>query len=142
MASLTFDENNLTINFGKVDPQGIGDYEYAVHELAHFVVLFRRVPRRSEVEFEDMQMVLDTMTCGRAQLHELRVLKLQNIVLKMPMKALLESVWSGILNAGYQLNRGQKEIVTSMSKGLRLMRDIEVSPRLVAAYKHTLEKFS
>jgi hypothetical protein len=137
-------ETNLTINFGKVDPQrnGIGDYEYAVHELAHFVVLFRRAPRKSKLEFEDMQMVLDTMTCGRAQLHELRVLKLEHTVLKMPMKTLLESVWTGILDAGYQLNRGQKEIVTSVSKGLRLMRDIEVSPRLVATYRHTLEKFS
>ena len=136
-------ETNLTINFGKVDPQrGTGNYDYAVHELAHFVVLFRRVPRRSKLEFEDMQMVLDVMTCGRAQLHELRVLKLEHVVLKMPMNRLLESVWTGILDAGYQLNRGQKEIVTSMSKGLRLMRHIEVSPRLVATYRRTLERFS
>lgn len=135
--------DNLTSNFNKVDPgRGFGDPDYALHELAHFVVLFRRAPRMRKQEFEDMAECLDVMTCGHAQLHELRVLKLEQLVVGDTAMNLLNSVWSGIHEAAYACERGQKDIVTSKTKALRLMKDIKVSPRLVQAYRRVIARFS
>jgi hypothetical protein len=134
---------NIARNYHKLEPRnGYGDADYALHELAHFVVLFRRAPRMSKDEIQDMQMVLDDMPCGFAQLHELRVIKLQSIVLRCAAKPILKQVMWGIYDAAAERKRGQKDIVTSLSKGMKLMGRIKVSPRLVAAYKHTIERFS
>lgn len=119
-----------------------GDADYVLHELAHFVVLFRRAPRMSKREVEDMQMVLDDMPCGFAQLHELRVIKLQRLVLGYAVKPILKQVMWGIREAAEERARGQKDIVASVTRGLRLLRGIKVSPRLVAAYRRAIKRFS
>jgi len=137
-------ETNLVINFNRIDTQrgSSGDLDYCLHELAHYVVLFRKPPCKRKDDIEDMNMCLETMTCGRAQLHELRVIRLQFDVLKIPLVPLINSVWWGIEDAGYQSEGQQKSIVTSKAMALRRIKAITVSPRLMRAYSRTIERFS
>lgn len=136
---------NIVKNYNAIDPEGRrgqGDIDYCLHEMAHFVVLFRRAPRMSKDETQDMQFVLDELPCGRAQLHELRVIKLQSLVHHGSRKRAMQQVMWGIREAAETRQRGQKDIVTSMTKALHLLRDIHVSPRLENAYRHAIERFS
>jgi hypothetical protein len=137
--------DNIVVNYNRIDPDGRGghgDIDYCLHEMAHFVVLFRRAPRKSKDDIQDMQFVLDDMPCGFAQLHELRTIKLQSIVLRCAAKPILKQVIWGIYDVAAERKRGQKDIVTSVTKAMRLMRDMDVSPRLVNAYRRAIERFS
>lgn len=135
-------EANIVTNYNKIDvSRGTGDLDYVLHELAHFVVLFRRAPRFTKDDPQDMELVLENMSCGLAQLHELRVIKLQHTVLGTPAKTILKSVWWGICDVADDPISG-RNIVTSQTKAIRLMRGMCVSPRLVTTYRHAIEKFS
>lgn len=86
---MRINDNNLVTNYNKMEPVNGGGIDYCLHELAHFVVLFKRAPQILTSERVFMQKQFDAMTCGRAQLHELRVIKLQHEVLGTSSRSIL-----------------------------------------------------
>lgn len=141
---MRINDNNLVTNYNKMEPVNGGGIDYCLHELAHFVVLFKRAPQILTSERVFMQKQFDAMTCGRAQLHELRVIKLQHEVLGTSSRSILKSVMSGIREAAYFIEpkNSQKDIVTSEAAGMRLIKDIHISPRLISVYEFAIERFS
>ena len=136
------EETRIAENYFKIDSQRSGAHGlYALHELAHFVVLFRRPPQLLKAEIEDMNQCLDTMSPGRAQVHELRVIKLQHDVLGVSIESVLCSVWFGIQEAGEQVRR-DRVVVPTKASALRRIRSTTVSPRLHHAYRRTIQRFS
>ena len=136
---------NIVKNYNAIDPEGRrgqGDIDYCLHEIAHFVVIFRRAPRVHKGDPHEMQLYLDELPCGLAQLHELRVIKLQHLVQRTSRLYMLRQVMWGIREVAETRKRGQRDIVTSETLALRMMRDIKVSPRLVRAFRHAIERFS
>lgn len=141
---MRFDYAKLTATYNTLEERafGRGDADYVLHELSHYVVLFRRAPCVVKSELYMMQCALDMMTCGQAQLHELRAVKLHAVTLGVAAKPILAQVMWGIFDAAANKERGQIDVVTSLTKGMNLMRDMHISPRLVRAYRLAILRFA
>jgi hypothetical protein len=139
----------LATTYASIDTsRGTGNVEYCLHELAHYVVVFGKQMPKTKQEAYNLQVHLDNLgnrSCARSQLHELRVLELQHIVLGRERKALIESSWPGIrdvwANVGHPVPR-QRDAVPTRARAEWIMKRMLVSKRLVKAYKQSLEAFS
>lgn len=130
----------LEARYHLIDNQpGLGDVNYVIHELAHYAVLFRRIPT-TKADVQDMQQCLDVMPCGRAQLHELRVMKLEHLSCGIAMPQRIAQTWFGIVDA-VSTCTGGRNLVTSKTNALRRMRAMHVSPLLVTLHRKALETF-
>lgn len=121
---MRINDNNLVTNYNKMEPVNGGGIDYCLHELAHFVVLFKRAPQILTSERVFMQK--------------------QHEVLGTSSRSILKSVMSGIREAAYFIEpkNSQKDIVTSEAAGMRLIKDIHISPRLISVYEFAIERFS
>jgi hypothetical protein len=124
-----------TRTFNKITRES-GDADYAYHELAHHVVLFRCLPRcQTDWEFTD---TIERFPLGRSQLHELRVLALQHrgyqaLGWRPSIRRLVDLSWPGIRDVdGY---RGRL-VVWSETEARRAVRRLlpKISPRNVQTY--------
>ena len=129
-------------NYSRIDYQGCDVcLEYARHEIAHFVVLFGRIPK-TKADTQDMGEVLDNMTCGRAQRHELRVIRLEADDGSCELRDVLELVWSSMCDVAEERRKGQKVTVPTIESGLIQMRAMYLSPRLIRTYRAALTYFA
>lgn len=125
------------------------DQSYVYHELAHHVVLFRRMPKHKR----DCEAIGDTIRnfpVGRSQLHELRVLALQHAAHRVlgwrpSISYLVDLSWDGISDAardGSAWNPRGTEIVTTKTAALRRVRQMisQVSGQNVAVYTRALHQ--
>lgn len=139
------DANTLLVtNYNLCDIQrGFGGLDYCRHELAHYVVLFRRarLNMRKSVT-RDMHEVLDWLTeayPGRSQLHEIRTIALVCAVIGTNVDYAVGLSWTGIEDVGCAMKRS---LVTSKSNAVKRVRATYLSPRLITAFKRTIEWFA
>jgi hypothetical protein len=124
-----------------LEPGG-GDYDFVLHEIAHFALLYRRAPKK-RLDWKRMQQRLDKMPCGRAQVHECRALRLEQVAcqqlkLRFSLQRSLEQVWSGIRDV-VDLAPGEgTDIVASKRKALILTQAFVPSKRAVNVYIRTI----
>jgi hypothetical protein len=76
------------------------DSDYAYHELAHHVMLFRCLPKR-KADWDAIQDVIELFPMGKAQIHEMRTLALQFVTYeKLGWRPTVERLvclsWGGI----------------------------------------------
>lgn len=115
--------------------QGHGDSDYAMHELAHCVLLLGRCPRNKRC-LRAVQKGLDTLPTGRAQIHELRTIRLQHEAqrvagLASSLRRHLDLTWSGLQDVVHEADRGGALIIKTETHALRIVRAFKPSPRKV-----------
>lgn len=125
------------------------DQNYAYHEAAHHVVLFRSVPKR-KCSSDLISDVIRNFSVGRSQLHELRVLALQYEVhrglgWRPSISRLVDLSWNGLAEArvdGAAWNERGMEIVMTRAAADRRVRLLvrDVSPRNSALYARALRE--
>ena len=113
--------------------QGHGDSDYAMHELAHCVLVLGRRPRDKRC-MRTVQRVLNALPTGRAQIHELRAIRLQHEAyrfcgLASSLHRHLELTWGGLQDVVYEADRGGRPIVKTKAHALRVMRAFKPSSR-------------
>lgn len=125
--------------YGKIDKTiGNGDAAFAMHELAHFVLLYRRQPRDKRDSVR-MNLRLAKLGNAHAQLHEIHTLALEHAAYnqlgwRMSLARLVTTSWGGIedpYNTGYNGQRHGTIVVKSKTHALRLARETRVNPVLV-----------
>jgi hypothetical protein len=121
-----------------------GDSNYVYHELAHHIVLFRRVPRRA-IDWQRIERAIDPMTIGRAQVHELRTLALQFVAYEhlgwQPrVNELVELSWFGLVEAK-ERNGGRSLVETRQDAKARISAFVpKTSARNVRMYVNALKE--
>lgn len=121
---------------------GAADSDLVYHELAHFMVLFRRV-WQGRRDARRMQDQLDRMSLGHAQLHELRVVKVQYLAYRaLGWRPRLDRVvglsWPGVRDAN--MERSGRDLVRSETHMKHLVQAIVPSKSLVRAYTRELQR--
>jgi len=133
-----------------------GDADYALHELAHFILLFRRVPRRRR-DWTSIETTINKSSPGRSQLHELRALALEcagwrALGWKTSLERIVKMGWYNVndlaedtLNdlKGHPSRKRWTSLVRSRSHMMRLTKDFigEVSPRNLALWTNTVRRW-
>lgn len=121
-----------------------GDSNFVYHELAHHVVLFRRVPRRAK-DWRRIERAIDPMTIGRAQVHELRTLALlfvayEHLSWRPTIKQLVELSWFGLVEAK-ERNGGRSLVDTRQdAEAIVAVLVAKVSARNVRMYVNALKE--
>jgi len=122
-----------------------GDPDYAQHEIAHHIMLFRRLPRR-RADWRTIEPTISAMPLGVCQLHELRVMALQYVTYgslgwKPSLERLVDLSWPGLADADMARDRGKK-IVQSRAATMRRVRSLAcgVSSRSQKLYRRMLQK--
>jgi hypothetical protein len=119
----------------------VGDADFIYHELAHFILRYGKAPRRRK-DWRRMERELDRQTCGRAQVHELRVLALQGLAYlqlgwKLSWKRLVSLSWPGLdevarANGRESYLRGSPVVTTERAARRKVLRyAASVSPKKV-----------
>jgi hypothetical protein len=116
------------------------DADYAYHELAHHVILFRALPRKRG-DWCVIEQTIDLFPIGRSQLHELRVLALQFVAQerlgwKPKLERLVELSWPGIREVVLDGRRTGEPAVGSEKEAVDRIRALVavVSPRNLGLY--------
>jgi hypothetical protein len=118
------------------------DADFAFHEVAHHVLLFRRLPRTRQ-DWRRVEKTTDRMPVGVAQIHELRVLAMQAVATKAlgwndDVARLVENSWPGLHDAdiGPEARLRGRKIVWTANDALARLRNYipEVSSRNVRMY--------
>jgi len=124
----------LSIRFHKIYDrgQGHGDSDYAMHELAHCVLILNRRPHGMR-DMRVVQSVLDQMSMGRAQRHEMRTIRLQHEAYRMAclasnLRRHLGLVWQGMQDVVNE-QAGGEPIVKTEAHALRIARTLKPSVR-------------
>ena len=83
-----------------------GDANYICHELAHFVMCYRTIPRYRR-DWYVLERLLEERKIGRAQVHEMRTLALQGLAYiqlgwRVSWKRLVSLSWPGLSEVGLQ----------------------------------------
>ena len=118
------------------------DIEYICHELAHFVLLFKRKPKGC-ADFDSMDRILERMTKGRSQLHELHVIAIQRAVqstlgLSLHTYSILTRSYDGIKDVADSRSRRGKPIIRSFSQAKSKMLSIRPSVKACEVFRQTL----
>ena len=92
------------------------DSDYAYHEAAHFIVLFRRPPRCKK-DLDLIARTIDRFGAGRAQIHEIRVIALQvvtyrNLGWRPSVHRQIGLSWPGIREGVDSMLRGKAVVQT------------------------------
>ncbi len=105
------------------------------HEMAHHIVLFRKLPKKRD-DWRLIGDVLEDYTAGCSQLHELRVRALEYVVFQAmgwrpSIKALVSATYSSLDDVNER--NGGKKIVKTESQAIRIARGFakKASPRNV-----------
>jgi len=121
-----------------------GDSNFVYHELAHHVVLFGRKPR-SAMDWRAVERMIDPMTVGRAQMHELRTLALQFVAYEQlgwqpSIKTLVEMSWFGLVEVR-ERDRG-RSLMETRADAEEIVADFasKVSARNVRTYVGALNE--
>jgi hypothetical protein len=142
LAAGTWDEpwecpgcEEVSHQYNKMTGEG-ADADYALHELAHHVVLFRALPRYRK-DWRRIEHVIFGRPTGRAQDHEMRVLALQAVAYEKlgwnsSVERFVEMSWPGILEAAdssfayvsykWRKGRGGRKIVSTSKQAVEGVR--------------------
>lgn len=131
------------------------DADYAFHELAHHIVLFRSLPHRRRDWRRIEKTILERAT-GRAQMHEMRVLALQAVAYEVlgwnpAVERLVEMSWPGLDGADdsyvesvswRDIERPGRKVVSTLEAATTYVRAImfEVSSRNVRMYTNAARR--
>lgn len=135
--------------YAKASGEPGADADYALHELAHFLLLFRRLPTKRS-DWRSISPTIERFSPGRSQLHELRTLALEYIGGKVmgwrpSLARLVEVGWWGVQDvvAPWSL-RPWKSLVRSRTHMLTLTWGFveKVSPRNLSMYIGTVRAWS
>lgn len=125
----------LAARFHKIYDAGAGhgDSDYAMHELAHCVLILGRHPHGRH-DMRDVQLVLDTLTTGRAQIHELRTIRLQHEAYRVAgltsnLRRHLDLTWSGLEDVVHETERSGARVIKTETHALRIARAFKPSRR-------------
>lgn len=122
-----------------------GDSNFVYHELAHHVVLYRRVPRRAR-DWRRIERTIDPMTLGHAQTNELRTLALQFVAYEQlgwrpSIKQLVELSWFGLVDSESKQIGGRSLVETREGAEARVAALVsKVSARNVKMYVNALRE--
>lgn len=92
-----------------------------------------------------MQRRLDTMSVARAQVNELRTLKLQHVAYRHlgwapSLRTLFVQAWLNIQDAAASAPRPRVTVIWTKAAALSKLHAFVPSPRVVGAYIRALEK--
>jgi hypothetical protein len=119
------------------------DTDSVYHELAHHVLLFRRLPK-TEKDLREIEQAIGKFSSRDSQLHEIRTLALQyatykQLEWKVSMAGLIDPSWAGIREAEDDYGR-DRQVIKSETQAARVLREMipEVSPRNIRLLKTAL----
>lgn len=126
------------------------DADYALHELAHFIVLFRRLPRRRK-DWWLITATIDKMPLGKTPFHEMRTVALQHVGLsalgqRPSLERLVRISWPGVENASYLWSLGGgagKRVMRSRAQMMAITKRLigEVSNRNLKLFVNEVKKW-
>lgn len=125
------------------------DANFALHELAHHILLFRRLPRRRR-DWNEIERTINRFSAGHAQDHELRTLAFQYVAYSQlgwrpSLNWLVSMSWPGIEDVARDESRhtDNRTIVWSEHQAHRRMRALlpHVSRRYVDLYTRIVRRW-
>lgn len=126
-----------------------GDPDYALHELAHHVVLFRCLPKK-KADWDSVEQTIELFSIGHAQLHELRTLALQfasqtALGWKPSLKRLVGMSWPGLreVEDTIRYDRRGRRVVHTENEAVAYVRSLtlSVSARNLGMYSRAVRSW-